>query len=121
MFSLLFVLALERPAPTDWPALVQTPNARVPVQDLGLRPLLQTEDGKPITTRAEWEKARRRLRAEWLERLGPAPARPPRLDARVDKSEDLDGYRRQLVRFRSEGDDFIRAWLLTPAGLKEGE
>jgi dienelactone hydrolase len=91
------------------------------VQDLGLRPLLRAEGGRPITTRAEWEKARQALRAEWLKRLGPAPERPAKLDARVGKAEDLDGYRRQLVHFRTEGDDFLRAWLLTPAGLKEGE
>src|SRR5215467_8101674 len=41
MFSLLLLgLAFEPPSKVDWPALVQKPNARVAVQDLGLRPLL---------------------------------------------------------------------------------
>jgi len=121
MFSLLLLgLAFEPPSKVDWPALVQKPNARVAVQDLGLRPLLET-DGKKITTRAGWEKARQALRAEWMKRLGEPPARPEKLDAFERKSETLDGYSRQLVRFRSEGDDFIRAWLLVPSGLKEGE
>src|SRR5262249_12192971 len=38
-----------------------------------------------------------------------------------EKPEQLDGYTRQLLSFRSEGDDRIAAYLLTPAGLKEGE
>src|SRR5262249_59097182 len=105
---------LAPPAAADWPALVQAPHAQVRVKDLGLRPLLRTEGGRPITTRAGWEKAREALRAEWLRRLGPAPARPAALDARAGKAEDLDGYRRRLVRFRTEGDDFLPAWLPTP-------
>src|SRR5262249_36006331 len=121
MFCLLLLgLVFEPPSKVDWPALVQKPNARVAVQDLGLRPLLE-RDGKKITTRAGWEKARQALRAEWMKRLGEPPTRPEKLDAFERKPETLDGYSRQLVPFPSEGDDFIRAWLLLPFGLKEGE
>ena len=120
---LLLFLAADPPAPVDWAALVQKPHARLATRkrDLGLQPLLQTADGKPITTRAGWEKARRELHAAWLKRLGPWPERPAKLDVHTDKSEEGDGYRRQLVRFRSEGDDYIRAYLLVPTGLKKGE
>src|SRR5437764_1026862 len=121
MVPLLLLALAADPPPADWPALTQKPHARLPVRDLGLRPLLRTAGGKQITTRDEWEKARKPLRAAWAERLGTPPPRPDRLDSRVEKAEDLDGYRRQLVTFLGEGDDRIRAYLLTPAGLEKGE
>lgn len=114
-----FTLADDRPS--DWPAITQKPHARLPSADLGLRPLLRTADGKPITTRADWERARNALRDAWLARLGPAPTRPATLDLRVEKTEALDGYTRRLVSFHSEGDDRLLAYLLVPDGLKEGE
>lgn len=115
------VLAAVGGEPSAWPDLVQKPYARLPIPDLGLRPLLRTADGKPIHTRAAWEQAREALRQAWLARLGPPPPRPRSLDLRVEKSERLDGYSRQLVSFASEGDDRILAYLLTPDGLKLGE
>jgi dienelactone hydrolase len=107
--------------PIDWPALVQKPYAKLPVADLGWRPLLATADGKKIATQAEWAKEREALRLAWLERLGKPPDKPDSLDSRVEKTETPDGYTRQLLSFRSEGDDRIPAYLLTPTGLKEGE
>src|SRR5262249_31053951 len=102
--------------PIDWPALLQKPHANLPLPDLGLRPLL-TVDDKKITTMAEWEKVRSGLREAWMGHLGKPPATPGRLDARLEKTETLDGYTGQLVSFASEGDDRIRAYLLIPDGL----
>jgi fermentation-respiration switch protein FrsA (DUF1100 family) len=122
MSLLLFSLLLAAgAAPDDWPALVQKPYAHLPVADVGLRPLLVTAGGKKVTTRAGWEKARRELHDAWMTHLGRPPARPAHLDVRVEKTEDLDGYRRQLVSFVTEDDDRLRGYLLTPAGLTEGE
>jgi dienelactone hydrolase len=120
LFLLLF-LGPEPPTPVDWPALVQKPYANQPVPDLGLRPLLVTAGGQRVETRVAWEEARGAIRDAWLTRLGPAPAKPDRLDVRVEKTEALDGYTRQLVSFASEGEDRITGYLLVPAGLKEGE
>src|SRR3989442_1437650 len=50
------VLALV--ADPTWPDLVQKPHARLALQDLGLKPLLETADGGKITTREGWEKQR---------------------------------------------------------------
>jgi dienelactone hydrolase len=86
-----------------------------------LRPLLVTEDGRKITARADWDQARQKLHDAWSARLGKPPEKPQRLDVQRDKSEPLDGYTRQLLSFHSEGGDRIRAYLLTPEGLKEGE
>jgi dienelactone hydrolase len=122
MFFLLLSVTLGLDSPhTHWKELVQKPYLGLPVHDLGLRPLLVAPDGKKITTKAEWERARKALEKTWLAQLGPPPEKPSRLDIRVEKTEKCDGYTRQLLSFVSEDDDRIRAYLLTPAGLKEGE
>ncbi|HXG08626.1 MAG TPA: dienelactone hydrolase family protein [Gemmataceae bacterium] len=123
MFPCLLLLTLgsEPAAAVDWPALVQKPYAGLPVADLGLRPLLVAADGKKIATPAEWEQARRQLHDAWQERLGKPPETPAQLDVRIEQTEKLDGYTRQLLSFHSEGDDRIPAYLLIPDGLKEGE
>ena len=122
MLTYLLSLALSGdPTAVDWLALVQKPFADVPVADLGLRPLLTGADGKKVATKADWEAARQKLRDAWLTRLGKPPDKPDKLDVRAERPEQLDGYSRQLVSFHSEGDDRVRAYLLTPAGLKEGE
>jgi dienelactone hydrolase len=107
--------------PIDWPALVQKPYAGLPIPDLGLRPLIRTEDGREITTRQGWEQARQGLRDVWLKHLGPNPEKPAQLDVRVEKTERLDGYTRERLSFASEGDDRIRAYLLVPGGLRPTE
>ncbi len=122
LLSLSAALPGEKKSPdTDWPALTQKPHAKLPVRDRGLRPLLQTPDGKPISTREGWGKERARLHAAWLDRLGKPPARPRALDVREEKSERQDGYTRRLVSFHSAGGDRLLAWLLVPDGLKPGE
>jgi dienelactone hydrolase len=123
MAAILLLMSVglgELPA-IDWKELVQKPHADLPVPDLGLRPVLLTRDGKPITKKADWDQARQELHKTWLAQLGTAPQKPEKLDIRIEKTEKLDGYTRQLVSFASEGDDRIAAYLLVPAGLKEGE
>jgi dienelactone hydrolase len=114
MFTYLF-LAVAMGPPT-WPDVVQKPHQKLPIRDLGLKPLVAKTDDQ-----AAWEKTRAQLRAAWMERLGPPPARPEKLDVTIEKSEKLEGYERRLLRFLAEGDDYIRSYLLLPAGLKEGE
>jgi dienelactone hydrolase len=120
MLGRLLAVLVGLTGPAAWPDVVQKPYARLRVPDLGLRPLL-TADGKPIRTPAEWERARERLREAWLERLGRPPERPAKLDVRQEESEEVDGCRRTLVSFHSEGGDRLRAYLLVPAGLRPGE
>src|SRR5205085_1509391 len=118
---LLLAAGLAAPPAADWKELLQQPYANAPVPDLGLRPLLVRPDGKAITTKADWEPARVELHKTWNALLGKAPDKPESLDVRVEKTEKLDGYTRQLLSFAAEGDDRIAAYLLVPAGLKEGE
>jgi fermentation-respiration switch protein FrsA (DUF1100 family) len=122
--SMLFVFlagSLPSTTPVDWPALVQKPYAKLPVADLGLRPLLVAADGKKLTTPEQWAKVRQELLRAWQSRLGKAPERLDRLDVRTETTEKLEGYTRRLVRFRSDGEDRIRAYLLVPAGLEKDE
>ena len=74
MFSLclLLTVGLGAPSAVDWKELVQKPHADLPVPDLGLRPLLVTRDGKPITKKVDWEPARQELHKTWLAQLGKA-------------------------------------------------
>jgi hypothetical protein len=105
----------------DWPALLQKPYEKLPIPDLGLKPLLQTKDGLPITTKEKWVPARKQLEDAWLERLGTPPAKPADLDVKILKNEHVDGYTRQLFSFHSADGDRILAYLLIPGDMKPGE
>jgi hypothetical protein len=105
----------------DWPALTQKPYEKLPVPDIGLGPLLQTKDGTAITSKEQWQEHRLQLHKSWTERLGTAPAKPEKLDVKIHKTEEVDGYTRQMVSFHSAGGDRVLAYLLIPGGLKPGE
>lgn len=111
----------EKTTKPDWPALIQKPYAKLPLADFGLQPLLRTDDGKQLTTKEEWLRARQTHHDAWTERLGKPPAKPDTLDVRAHETEKLDGYTRQLVSFHSADGDRIRAYLLIPADIKPGE
>jgi dienelactone hydrolase len=105
----------------SWPELTQKPYEGLPTPDLGLKPLLLTPDGQPVATKEAWERHRRALADAWLERLGRPPARPDKLDAREESRDVEPDHIRRLVSFASEGGDRIRAYLLLPKDLKDGE
>src|SRR5437016_4197985 len=105
----------------SWVELFQKPYASLPTRDVGLKPLLLTADGRKITTREEWDKQRQTLRSSWLERLGAPPAKPDKLDIKTEAREVEPDHVRLLVSFNSEDDDRIRAYLLMPKDLKEGQ
>jgi dienelactone hydrolase len=105
----------------SWPEIVQTPYEHLPTVDIGLKPLLVTMDGLKITTQEAWEKQRQCLHTIWQERLGRPPDKPEKLDVRIETQEVEADHLRQLVTFASEGDDRIRAYLLLPKNLKEGQ
>jgi len=103
---------------SPWPDLTQEPYERLSTQDIGLKPLLLTKTREKITTRAGWEKQRQDLRSAWLERLGRPPAKPEKLDAKIESLEVKPDHVRTLVSFCAEGDDRIRAYLLVPRNVK---
>lgn len=123
---LLLVLATapcwsdEQSSP-PWSDRTQKPFEHLPVPDLGLKPLLQTADGQKIDSKSAWEKQRQLLHAAWIQRLGQPPAKPKNANIQVESREGEADHIRQLVSFASEGEDRIRAYLLLPKDLKEGE
>ncbi len=120
LLALFPVLALAAD-PVDWVALTQKPHANLAVPDLGLRPLLETDDGKNVMDQNGWAKRRQELAKAWTDRLGPAPRKPAALEVKIEETEKLDGYTRQLLSFHSADGDRILAYLLIPGDLKPGE
>jgi dienelactone hydrolase len=105
----------------DWPMLLQQPYEKLSLQDLGSKPLLVDDTVKMITDKAGWEKQRQALMKAWRERLGEPPAPSPALDVKSESVEQLEDHARELLSFASEGEDRIRAYLLKPRDLREGE
>lgn len=105
----------------SWADLVQKPYEHLAMPDIGLKPLLRTPDGQRITTKEAWEKQRQSLRTAWRKRLGEPPVKPETLDIHVESREEQPDHVRQLVTFASEREDRIRAYVLLPKDLKEGE
>ncbi len=125
LFLLLVMTVAACPAEEQpsqpWPDLTQKPYEHLPIPDLGLKPLLRAADGQKIESKQAREKQRQLLRALWLQRLGKPPAKPKSLNVQVEGRENEPDHLRQLVSFASEGDDCIRAYLLLPKDLREGE
>src|SRR5207245_4075536 len=109
------------PEARSWPNVIQEPYEHLPTPDIGLKPLLVTARGQPVTTKETWEKQRQVLQSEWLKRLGEPPARPEKLDVKIESREAEADHVRQMVSFASEDNDRIRAYLLLPHDVKEGE
>lgn len=122
MYTALILLGLiANDVPTPWPKLVQAPYETLATPDIGLQPLLIDGKGQAIVTPDGWQRRRLELLALWNERLGKAPQKPDSLEVKTESEEKLDGYRRQLVEITTEGEDRLRAWLLTPEGIRPGE
>jgi dienelactone hydrolase len=105
----------------NWIDVIQKPYERLPIPDLGLKPLLMSTDGQKIVSKEAWEAQRQTLRKAWLERLGMPPSKPDKLASQVESQDDEPDHVRRLVTFASEGDDRIRAYLLLPKDLRDGE
>jgi dienelactone hydrolase len=120
-FIALAVSQASSGKPVDWVSIIQTPYRKLPHAINDLRPLLVAPDGKPISTRDEWAKARQAIVDSWRARLGSPPERPKELDVRVEKSENLGNYTRRLLSFAGDSDDRIRVYVIIPAGIQKGQ
>jgi hypothetical protein len=52
----------------SWPDLTQKPYEHLPTPDIGLKPLLLTQDGQAITTREAWEMNTAHFWCFWMNR-----------------------------------------------------
>src|SRR5438132_3644575 len=104
-----------------WPDLFQKPYEHLALPDTGLKPVLQTADGKKIATKEAWVFERAALAARWLKQLGAPPAKPVKLAIRVHSREAEADHLRVLLSFAGEDGDRIRAYLLQPNDVKPGD
>ena len=75
----------------------------------------------PVVTAAQWEIRRAHILDSMQLVMGPLPAPEVLpLDLRIESTEELPSVRRQKITFRSEGEDRVPAYLLTPKGLAHG-
>ena len=95
--------------------VLQRPPARPLTNAPKLSPLLVDARGREITAKSGWARQRETIRKQWLEFLGPLPARKPPLKTQVLAMEQLDGFTRQHVQYQIEDGLFTDGYLLTPA------
>ncbi len=110
--------AVPAQQPVDWRTITQKPYADAKLADLGLKSIF---DEKSIATKDAWPKRRQQLQAMWQEKLGPFPKKPANLDVKIESTEKLDGYTRQLLTFVSADGDRLSTYLLIPDDIKKGE
>jgi hypothetical protein len=105
MAACLFLMSfgLGAPPAVDWKQVIQKPHADLPVPDLGLRPILLTRDGKPITKKADWDQARQELHKTWLAQLGTAPDKPRSLTSASRKPRSWTATPGSLLASSAKG------------------
>jgi dienelactone hydrolase len=96
---------------------IQQPPAKK-VEMPQLSPLLQTPEGKPITSSRAWQKDRTRIREEWLKLLGPLPGKKCPLQLQVLQTEELPEFTRQYIKYQIEPGVITDGYLLIPKGRK---
>jgi dienelactone hydrolase len=118
-------IAVERPKPTKevpWLLEVVSPpkiHSKTPSEKIS--PLLVTASGQRVTTQAQWGKRREELREAWIKFLGPMPAKRPKVNLKVLRTDALKGLTRQLVRYESEAGLEVEGYLLRPSDIRPGE
>ena len=79
-----------------------------------LRPLLDDLEGKPIKTRAGWQKQRAQLKREWQKVVGEFPKSKLPLNTVSLGREVLPGFTRKHLQYQVEKGLFVDGYLLTP-------
>jgi dienelactone hydrolase len=109
----------DRRRDVPWLTEVQQPPRGGQAVDIGLRPLLVDDAGRPIDTLDAWRTPRERIRRWWLEFLGAYGLDrrdPPSLE--VIDEDRVDGVTRQLVRYEVEPQWPVEAYLLKPSRIE---
>jgi pimeloyl-ACP methyl ester carboxylesterase len=83
-----------------------------------LSPLLEDAYQRIIKSKSGWLKQRAVIRRQWLDFLGPLPAKKPALKTEILNTEHLSGFTRLQVRYQIESDIYTDGYLLTPVGAK---
>lgn len=83
-----------------------------------LSPLLKNSRHEEIKSRSAWIKQRALTRQDWLNFLGPLPAKKPPLKTEFLNTERLSDFTRHHVRYQIEPGLFTDGYLLTPTNSK---
>ncbi|UUO04710.1 dienelactone hydrolase family protein [Blastopirellula sp. J2-11] len=111
--ALIFAAAqISVAADPAWFAQAVTPP---PAVETASSKTLQTADGMPVTSLAEWREKRPQLAADWRKFLGAYSAAPQlQFNLETLKSDRLEHCTRTLIRYQAEPGRSVRAYLLTP-------
>jgi dienelactone hydrolase len=97
---------------------IHVPPAQTPKDSPQLSALLQTANGKTISTKEQWLKQREVLKREWLKFMGEFPKQRAPLKTEFLEKEDLPDFTRQHVKYQIEKNVFEDGYLLTPKNLE---
>ena len=119
-FMLFSAMVFGQGTPPSWLKDVQVP----PAGQAATSNCLLNTDGSAISTIAEWEKNRTRLREEWIKYLGPmASVRekgkqydPPSLE--ILEEIEIDGFVRKKILYTTEPGQQVRAYLMLPKRIE---
>jgi dienelactone hydrolase len=117
--GIAFLGALQNPvaAQNDLRERIHVPPTQAPKDNPELSPLLQTLDGKTISTEEQWLKQREILKRNWLKFMGDFPKKRAPLKAQFLEKEDLPGFTRQHVKYQIENGVFEDGYLLRPKNV----
>lgn len=87
-------------------------------QSPALTPLLENSSHRDIKSKSAWLKQRTGIREQWLDFLGPLPAKKPPLKTQILNTESLTDFTRQQVRYQIEPGLFTDGYLLKPTNVK---
>src|SRR6266850_1775847 len=97
---------------------LQSRPARLPADTPRLSNLRDAKKGEAVTT-DEWLEERARLKREWQGILGEFPKTKAPLEAKIESTEQLDGFSRSLVTYQAEEGVFTDGYLLKPGSPKK--
>lgn len=114
--------AFAQGKPPAWLGEVQTPPAAFADSKVDL---LVEENGRKITTVAEWEKRRAGFQQAWIDHLGPmASVRkqgekydPPSIE--VLEEVEVDGLIRRKILYETEPGQKVRAYVMMPKTIEK--
>ncbi|MBN2456251.1 MAG: SUMF1/EgtB/PvdO family nonheme iron enzyme [Sedimentisphaerales bacterium] len=93
------------------------PFNRIPkgLEGLGrLRSFLIDEQGSKISTVAQWQRQRRKLKEKWMKLLGAPTLRPPLPAAKLIKTFQEEYYTGKLMYLQTEPDDWMKILIMIP-------
>lgn len=118
--GLFLLLALAGAAVADQPPDDIAPIFHPPAEfanDTGsYKDLLKFDDGRPVTSEAQWRERREEIKAYWLGKIGAPPPLIERPKVEVLGEERLDGYTRKKLTVEVASDRITPGYLLVPDG-----